>query len=131
MRVLIRSLSKFLLALFTFIPRFQDNRHMKLVRLSARRTGRLYPLGNISGTYLCWRLSRPQDHSAAGMIMLMINPSDTNGNRTLDLPVCGTVPQTTAPQRAPAQSGISVFITNCTRMNISQLESVKCLINNH
>jgi len=24
-------------------PRFQDNRHMKVVRLSAIRTGRLYP----------------------------------------------------------------------------------------
>ena len=25
------------------VPRFQDNRHMKVVRLSALRTGRLYP----------------------------------------------------------------------------------------
>jgi len=25
-------------------PTFQDNRHMKVVRLSALRTGRLYPL---------------------------------------------------------------------------------------
>jgi hypothetical protein len=24
-------------------PRFQDNRHMKVVRLSALRTGRIYP----------------------------------------------------------------------------------------
>jgi len=24
-------------------PKFQDNRHMKVVRLSALRTGRLYP----------------------------------------------------------------------------------------
>jgi len=28
-------------------PRFQDNRHMKVVRLSALRTGHLYPPGNI------------------------------------------------------------------------------------
>jgi len=28
-------------------PRFQDNRHMKMVRLSALRTGHLYPPGNI------------------------------------------------------------------------------------
>ena len=34
-------------------PRFQDNRHMKAVGLSARRTGRLYPPGNIPGTHLC------------------------------------------------------------------------------
>jgi hypothetical protein len=31
-------------------PKFQDNRHMKVVRLSALRTGRLYRQGNISGT---------------------------------------------------------------------------------
>ena len=34
-------------------PRFQDNRHMKLVRLLALRTGRLYPPGNIPGTHFC------------------------------------------------------------------------------
>jgi len=31
--------------------RFQDNRHMKVVRLLALRTGRLYPPGNILGTH--------------------------------------------------------------------------------
>jgi len=35
------------------ISRFQDNRHMKVVRLSALRTGRLYPPGNIPGTHFC------------------------------------------------------------------------------
>ena len=29
-------------------PRYQDNRHMKVVSLSALRTGRLYPLVLIS-----------------------------------------------------------------------------------
>jgi len=33
-------------------PRFQDIRHM-VVRLSALRTGRLYPPGNIPGTHIC------------------------------------------------------------------------------
>jgi len=33
--------------------RFQDNRHMNLVWLSALRTGRLYHLGNIPGTHFC------------------------------------------------------------------------------
>ena len=33
--------------------RFQDSRHMKVVRLSALRTGRLYPPGNIPGTHFC------------------------------------------------------------------------------
>ena len=31
-------------------PRFQDNRHMKAVRLSALSTEGLYPPGNIPGT---------------------------------------------------------------------------------
>jgi len=34
-------------------PRLQDNRHTKVVRLSALRTGHLYPRGNIPGTHLC------------------------------------------------------------------------------
>ena len=32
-------------------PRSQDNRHMKVVRLSAPRTGRLYPPKNIPATH--------------------------------------------------------------------------------
>jgi hypothetical protein len=34
-------------------PRFQDNHHMKVVSLSALRTGRLYPPGNIPATHFC------------------------------------------------------------------------------
>jgi len=34
-------------------PRFQDNRHTKVVRLSALRTGRLFPPGDIPGTNFC------------------------------------------------------------------------------
>ena len=34
-------------------PRYHDNRHMKLVMLSASRTGRIYSPGNISGTHFC------------------------------------------------------------------------------
>jgi hypothetical protein len=71
-------------------PRFLDNRHMKVVRLSALRTGRLYPPGKIPGTHFCLRLSRPQDHSATGRIMSMKNSSDTIGNRTRDVPACGS-----------------------------------------
>jgi hypothetical protein len=40
--------------------RFQDNRHLKVVSLSAIRTGRLYLPGNIPGTHFYQRLSRPQ-----------------------------------------------------------------------
>jgi hypothetical protein len=34
-------------------PRFQDNRHMKVVMLTALRTSGLYPPGNIPGTNFC------------------------------------------------------------------------------
>jgi hypothetical protein len=65
-------------------PRFQDNRHMKVVRLSAVLTGRLYSPGNIPGT---------QGHSAAGRIVSMKSSNDTIGNQTR------AVPQPTAPPR--------------------------------
>ena len=65
--------------------RFHDNRHMKVVKLSALRTGRLYPPGNNRGTHFCYRLSRPQGHSAAGRIMSMKNSNDTVGNRTVGI----------------------------------------------
>jgi len=61
---------------------------MKVVNLSALRIGRLYPPGNIPGTHFCYRLSRPQGHSAAGRIRSMKISSDTIGNRTRDLPAC-------------------------------------------
>jgi len=67
-------------------PRFQVSRHMKVVRLSAVRTGRLNPPGKIPSTHFCYNLSRPQGHSAAGRIMSMKNSNDTIGNRTRDLP---------------------------------------------
>jgi hypothetical protein len=34
-------------------PRFQENRQIKVVKLSTLRTGRLYPPGNIPGTQFC------------------------------------------------------------------------------
>jgi len=49
---------------------------MKVVRLSALRTGRLYSPGDIPGTHFCEGLS------AAGRIMSMKNSNDTIGNRT-------------------------------------------------
>ena len=76
---------------------------MKVERLSALRTSRLYPPGNIPGTHFRLRLSQPQGHSAAGRIMSIKNSNDTVGNRTRDLPTCGAVPQPTAPPRAPLQ----------------------------
>ena len=49
-------------------PRLQEN-HIKVVRLSSLRTGRLYPLGDIPGIHFCWRMSRPQGHSAVKKIV--------------------------------------------------------------
>jgi len=68
--------------------RFQDYRHMKVTRLSALRTGRLYPPGNVPDTHFCQRLSRSQGHSAAERITSMKNSNDTIGNRTCDIPAC-------------------------------------------
>jgi hypothetical protein len=50
------------------------------------------PPGNIPGTHFCYRLSRPQGHSATGRIMSLKNSNDTIGNRTPDLPVCSVEP---------------------------------------
>jgi hypothetical protein len=55
------------------------------------------PPGNIPGTHFCQRLSRAQDHSAAGRIMPKKNSSDI-GNRNSDLPAGRAAPQ---PPRAP------------------------------
>jgi hypothetical protein len=46
----------------------------------------LYLPGNITGTHVCERLSRPQGHNAAGSIMSMKNSNHTIWNRTRDLP---------------------------------------------
>jgi hypothetical protein len=62
---------------------------MKVARLSALHTGRLYP------RKYSWysSLSQPQGHSAAGRIMSMKNSNDTIGNLSRDFPVCSAVPQ--------------------------------------
>ena len=77
----------------------------QISRQSAHESGKVVspthgpplPPGSIPGTHFCWRLSRPQGHSAAGRIILMKNSNDTIGNRTRDLPL----PQPTALRRAP------------------------------
>jgi len=48
------------------------------------------PPGSAPGIHFCYRVSRPEDHSAIGRIMSMKNSSDTIWNRTSDLPICST-----------------------------------------
>jgi hypothetical protein len=71
---------------------------MMVVRLSALRTGRLYPPGHIPGTHFCYRLTQPQGHSVTGRNVSMKNSNDNIGNRTR---ACSAVPQQTAPPRTP------------------------------
>ena len=73
--------------------RFQDNQHMKVVRLSALCTGRLYPTENIPDTHFCHMLGQHQGHRVTGRIMSMKKLNTTSGNRTCNLPACKTVPQ--------------------------------------
>jgi len=56
---------------------------------------------------ISWALSRPQGHSAKGIIMSMKNPND----RTRDLPACSAVPHPTTLPRAPHQSGTLYIYT--------------------
>jgi hypothetical protein len=66
---------------------------MKVVKLSALRTGRLYLQEIFLVLISVKKLSRPQGHSPAERIMSMKNSNDTIGNRTRDLPACSAVPQ--------------------------------------
>jgi hypothetical protein len=59
-----------------------------------RQPGALQPPKKIPGAHFCWRLSKPQGHSAAGRIRSIEKSSELMGNETGDLAVCivGTLP---------------------------------------
>ena len=84
------------------VPRFQESRHMKVVRFSALRNGRLYVLGDIPDTNFCYSLSVPQGQSATGRLN---NANYTIANRTRELPAWSAVPQPTVPPRATLLKG--------------------------
>jgi hypothetical protein len=67
-------------------PTFLEIRHVKLVCQSYITTQ---------------KLSRTQSHRATGRIKSMKNSIDIIGNRNRDLAACNTLPQPTAPPRAP------------------------------
>ena len=85
-----------------------------VVRFSALHTGRLNPPGNIPGTHFCLRVSRPQDHSAAGMIMSINNSNDAIENRTRALPACSAVPRTYKGCPNPTTASVRNIYLNIT-----------------
>jgi hypothetical protein len=59
----------------------------------------------IPGTHFCYRLRRPQGHSAAGRIRSTEKSNNLIAIRTRDLPACSIVPQPTTLPRAPTPLG--------------------------
>jgi hypothetical protein len=83
------------------LPHFLDNRHTDggefvILTLQPPFTPRKIP-----GTHLCYRLSRPHGHSAAGRIRSIEKSNYLIQNPTRDLPACSIVSQPTTLQRAP------------------------------
>jgi hypothetical protein len=83
------------------------------VRLPALRAGRPSPPRKIPGTHFYQRLSRPEDHSAAGRVRSIEKSNILIGNRIRDLPACSIVPQPTTLPRAPYKIGLKNRVVGC------------------
>jgi hypothetical protein len=83
---------------------------MKVVSLSAIRTGHLYPKKYSWYSFLLEVDLTPGSYCDR-RIMSVKKSNDTIGNRTRDLPACSAVPQPTAPPRCSLRLlNISEFI---------------------
>ena len=83
-------------------PRIYRQQQHEGGRVASNNRQRLsLPSEDIHGTRFRWRLSRAQDHSAAGRIMSMKTPSDSNWNRTHNHPVTLYVHCLSCSQRSP------------------------------
>jgi len=78
-------------------PRFQGNRHMKLVSSPALRTGRIYPPSPYR-KYSCYSFLS-EDESSPGS---QCGRKENVNKKFRDLLACSTVPQPTALPRAPS-----------------------------
>ena len=76
-------------------PRFRDNLHVQHGNIVIHPQRPHLAPTKYSCTHFCYRRSRPQGHSAAGMIMSVNNSEYATLNRTRDLTTCSALPEPT------------------------------------
>jgi len=98
---------------------------MKVVYLSALSTVCPYPPGNTPDTYLCERLSRPNNE--AGRIKSIKDLNDSIGNQTSELPACSELPHTNGPPCAPSSWIKNI---NCEEKELDNVSDLRWIVNN-